>query len=63
MEIENIHKGYGRTSVRVLAVEDYSDAEVAERAMTAAGETRHSLFGWSVTRWDSNTATVSLYTD
>jgi hypothetical protein len=56
----------GRIPTKTVRVEDVtpddSDEDILEVALDFAGETRSSLFGWTVYRFDS-VASVALHTD
>lgn len=61
MNVTGITKG--RTFKRVTVHHGTAtDDQIAMFAMDAANETRSSLFGWTVNRFDDYT-TVDLYTD
>lgn len=56
----------GRTVKRVTVIEvepEDSDSRILEVAMAKAGETRSSLFGSSITRYDDGIVNVDLHTD
>lgn len=56
----------GRIPTKRVRVEDVAphdtDEEILEAALAFTGETRSSLFGWEIHRFDS-VASVSLHTD
>ena len=63
MELFNYRKGRTFKTVTFQGVTDADTMDVIlDRAMQVAGETRDSLFGWSVKRI-GQFVTVELYTD
>jgi hypothetical protein len=60
-----VTRGYATTTVLVTDIDAESDAEILDRAMATARETRSSLFGHRLSRDlnDVTRAVVSLYTD
>lgn len=61
--IQSIHKGRTLKDVTFLdAANDHDDTLIA-MALKATGETRSSLFGMSVKRYDEGSAMVTLHTD
>jgi hypothetical protein len=63
MMIQGYHKGRTIKDVSFLDAANDSDESLIDAAIEHAGETRSSLFGWHVKRYDEGSAVVSLYTD
>lgn len=58
------NKGRTVKTVTVEAPENANDNDVLEAALSAAGENRSSLFGWSINYWPVGEVwTVDLHTD
>ncbi len=67
MHMTSIHKGRTVKTVNFDGTARDTDAELIAEALTAANETKSSLFGWNVTRYLDpevmDSATVELWTD
>lgn len=61
----DVDRGRTMKTVRIIDVRDESDDEIVDLAIAAARETRSSLFGWGVRRYEitPTIVTVNLYTD
>lgn len=63
-KVTNIDNGRTIKTVTIEAPEDADRESLIETAISAAGEERHRLFGWSVCYWPvSENWTVTLNTD
>lgn len=64
MKVTNVSKGRTVKTVSIEAPEDADRDSLVDTACAAAGETRTSLFGWSVQYWPvSRNWSVDLHTD
>jgi len=67
MNVVSVRRGRTMKVVTLSDVGEVNDEDCLAAAFTAAGETRSSLFGWSVAYFDDDelglTAVVTLHTD
>lgn len=64
MMIQSVSKGKRTKTVTMLDTNNYDDVEVLALALTAARETKTSIFGHSIERFPTeSSAIVFLYTD
>jgi len=63
MEIISVTGSIPTKRVVIQHASTIEDDKLVNLAIFAARESKSSLFGWSVTRHDDNSATVALHTD